>query len=99
MIVTDYIVRYLLSIRAKFYVSFLFLFTPRPPTSRLFPYTTLFRSHPASNRSCRARGPGVPRYGPARASTAADRRRAVPLSVAGVGTGGQRRTCHRGTAL
>src|SRR5204863_8893357 len=35
-----------------FYFSFFFLMTPRPPTSTLFPYTTLFRSfaHRASMR-------------------------------------------------
>src|SRR5258705_13487702 len=32
---------------------FFFLMIRRPPRSTLFPYTTLFRSHPASNTSHR----------------------------------------------
>src|SRR5262249_61150150 len=39
---------------------FFFIITPPPPTSTLFPYTTLFRSHPArpavSRRARLARG-------------------------------------------
>src|SRR5207248_10712572 len=41
-----------LVIRAYFalhHVTFLFLMHRRPPTSPLFPYTTLFRSHPAGD--------------------------------------------------
>src|SRR5690606_41523358 len=33
--------------------SFVFLIIPRPPTSTLFPYTTLFRSPPSSTRTAR----------------------------------------------
>src|SRR5207249_10851113 len=33
-----------------FHFRFFFLMIPRPPTSTLFPYTTLFRSHPLHRR-------------------------------------------------
>src|SRR5204862_6690756 len=47
-----------------------FLLMRRPPTSTLFPYTTLFRSHAASKtsrspcRSCAARTGAIPRSRP-----------------------------------
>src|SRR5207245_9350444 len=37
-----------------------FSITPPPPTSPLFPYTTLFRSLPALPASCRAKGQARP---------------------------------------
>src|SRR5438094_10368722 len=39
-----------------FYVAFFFFMLRRPPTSTLFPYTTLFRSRHAPRRPVRARG-------------------------------------------
>src|SRR6266536_5395634 len=49
---------------------FFFLMIRRPPRSTLFPYTTLFRSHPT--RGCET---APPRSGPGRGSTARSPRR------------------------
>src|SRR5256885_6066156 len=54
----------------------------RPPRSTLFPYTTLFRSWPASPRPRAPRGVGAPRSRAWRArcwSRAGSRRRTAPL--------------------
>src|SRR2546428_9508923 len=47
---------------------FFFLMIRRPPRSTLFPYTTLFRSHPGKgfagrSKSRTPRGPSSPRHG------------------------------------
>src|SRR2546422_4879914 len=44
---------------------FFFLMIRRPPRSTLFPYTTLFRSHPARHRRRRAAHPRAGRAEPA----------------------------------
>src|SRR6266480_6478771 len=41
--------------------SFFFLMIRRPPRSTLFPYTTLFRSHPAAHRRGARRATSHPR--------------------------------------
>src|SRR5690349_24548145 len=46
-----------------------FLMTRRPPTSPLFPYTTLFRSRPAAGRRHRARYTSAPSPPAARSTT------------------------------
>src|SRR5439155_26597888 len=49
---TDNITQYIVTL--IFLPPFFFLMIRRPPTSTLFPYTTLFRSHAASAQVCRA---------------------------------------------
>src|SRR5258705_12024768 len=39
----------------RWYLSFFFLMIRRPPRSTLFPYTTLFRSHPRDDLALRRR--------------------------------------------
>src|SRR5690242_20999802 len=59
----------------------LFLFVlllRRPPSSTLFPYTTLFRSSPAAAPDCRPNPPSNARPGTARSSRI--RRRSLPSS-------------------
>src|SRR5437899_11914777 len=53
----------LLSFLFIFY-SFFFLLTPRPPTSTLFPYTTLFRSVYSEANACPTCGIGFPELSP-----------------------------------
>src|SRR6266436_9529139 len=48
---------------------FFFLMIRRPPRSTLFPYTTLFRSHPHRGRPSRAQRAGPLRRGRDRKST------------------------------
>src|SRR5206468_11127485 len=62
-----------------------FLTIPPPPSSTLFPYTTLFRSHPLERRArgCGARG-GLPAgRGPGRAAEKLDRRAGLHRRRAG----------------
>src|SRR2546426_8548427 len=52
---------------------FFFLMIRRPPRSTLFPYTTLFRSHPARRPGGR-RARGLVRRAPSRSSCRQDRK-------------------------
>src|SRR2546426_3735746 len=52
------------------YIFFFFLMIRRPPRSTLFPYTTLFRSHPGAKEGCR--GPSGDPPGRSRCAGAED---------------------------
>src|SRR5690606_39822761 len=55
------------------FMPFFFFVTPTPPNSTLFPYTTLFRSHPRARHALRRAVPSDPH--PLAASAAWKRRR------------------------
>src|SRR5215813_15170167 len=53
------------SVPLLFFFLFFFLMIRRPPRSTLFPYTTLFRSSPATAAECRGHRPWYQRHSPA----------------------------------
>src|SRR5438105_11702674 len=57
-----------------YYHRFFFLILPPPPRSTLFPYTTLFRSHPTRTRAPRRRRRGSATGTRARHALAPDRK-------------------------